>query len=126
MPNPLSWYFHHLPKAVHRVEVLGNHFAQLVVPFFLFAPQPFASVAGVIVIVTQGGLMLSGNFSWLNFVAIVLAFAGFDDAALSRVLPVAGSRRLAEHLARRRGARLTALTVALSYRPARNLVSDTS
>ena len=40
MPNPLSWYFHHLPKPLHRVEAAGNHFAQLVVPFGLFAPQP--------------------------------------------------------------------------------------
>ncbi|HZX94031.1 MAG TPA: lipase maturation factor family protein, partial [Myxococcales bacterium] len=32
MPNPLSWYFHHLPKPLHRIEVLGSHFAQLVAP----------------------------------------------------------------------------------------------
>src|SRR2546427_809169 len=25
MPNPLSWYFHRLPKSLHRMEVLGNH-----------------------------------------------------------------------------------------------------
>src|SRR3989338_1995139 len=50
MPNPLSWWFHHLPKPLHRVEVLGNHFAQLVVPFFLFAPQPVASVAALVII----------------------------------------------------------------------------
>src|SRR5918911_28084 len=53
MPNPLSWYFHHLPRSPHRVEVAGNHFAQLVAPIFLFAPQPIASIAGVFVIVTQ-------------------------------------------------------------------------
>ena len=46
MPGPLSWFFHHLPKPLHRVEAAGNHFAQLVVPFGLFAPQPVASVAG--------------------------------------------------------------------------------
>ena len=44
MPGPLSWFFHHLPKPLHRIEVAGNHFAQLVVPFGLFAPQPVASV----------------------------------------------------------------------------------
>ncbi len=44
MPGPLSWFFHHLPKPLHRIEVAGNHFAQLVVPFGLFAPQPIASV----------------------------------------------------------------------------------
>ena len=40
MPGPLSWFFHHLPKPLHRIEVAGNHFAQLIVPFGLFAPQP--------------------------------------------------------------------------------------
>ena len=48
MPGPLSWFFHHLPKPLHRVEVAGNHVAQLVVPFALFAPQPVASVAAAI------------------------------------------------------------------------------
>ena len=44
MPGPLSWFFHHMPRPLHRVEVAGNHLAQLVVPFALFAPQPVASV----------------------------------------------------------------------------------
>ncbi len=43
MPGPLSWFFHHLPKPLHRVEVAGNHVSQLVVPFALFAPQPVAA-----------------------------------------------------------------------------------
>ncbi|ALE06601.1 hypothetical protein AL755_15925 [Arthrobacter sp. ERGS1:01] len=75
MPNPLSWWFHHLPKPLHKVEVLGNHVAQLVVPFFLFAPQPVATVAAGIVIATQCWLVLSGNFAWLNVITIVLAFS---------------------------------------------------
>ncbi|MGH3970165.1 MAG: lipase maturation factor family protein, partial [Mycobacterium sp.] len=61
MPGPLSWFFHHLPKPLHRVEVAGNHFAQLVVPFGLFAPQPVASAAGAIVVITQLWLVASGN-----------------------------------------------------------------
>ncbi|TMB75177.1 MAG: lipase maturation factor family protein, partial [Chloroflexi bacterium] len=74
MPNPLSWFFHHLPKPLHRVEVLGNFFAQLVVPLLLFAPQPVASIAGAIIVLTQAWLVLSGNFSWLNFLTMTLAF----------------------------------------------------
>ena len=70
MPGPLSAYFHHLPKALHRVEVLANHTAQLVVPWFLFAPEPLSTIAAVIIVVTQGYLMISGNFSWLNFLTI--------------------------------------------------------
>lgn len=53
MPGPLSWFFHHLPKPLHRVEVAVNHVTQLVVPFGVFAPQPIATVAGAIVVVTQ-------------------------------------------------------------------------
>src|SRR5256885_16736841 len=89
MPNPLSWYFHHMPRRLHRLEVLGNHFAQLVVPWFLFAPQPVATVAGLIIVLTQSWLVLSGNFSWLNVITIVLGVSAFDDAALGRILPLA-------------------------------------
>src|SRR5438093_379361 len=91
MPNPLSWWFHHLPASLHKVEVLANHVAQLVVPFGLFAPQPVASIAGALIIVTQGWLVLSGNFSWLNAVTITLATASLDDARLGKVLRISQS-----------------------------------
>ncbi|MFD7874917.1 lipase maturation factor family protein [Streptomyces sp. NPDC059766] len=73
MPGPLSWFFHHLPKPVHRAEVAANHFTQLIVPFLLFTPQPVATAAGSLMIVTQLWLVLSGNFAWLNWITIVLA-----------------------------------------------------
>lgn len=82
MPNPLSWWFHHLPKPLHRVEVLGNHVAQLVVPFLLFAPQPVAAWAAAVVVVTQLWLVLSGNFAWLNALTLVLAFSAVGDTAV--------------------------------------------
>ncbi len=88
MPNPVSRFAHLLPKPVHRMEVLGNHVAQLVVPFFLFAPQPVASVAAMIVILTQLWLVVTGNFAWLNWITIVLAFAGVSDPVAHAVIPV--------------------------------------
>ncbi|MDN3482844.1 lipase maturation factor family protein [Arthrobacter sp. APC 3897] len=87
MPNPASWYFHHLPKPLHKAEVLGNHFAQLVVPFFLFFPQPVAGVAALIVIITQLWLILSGNFAWLNVLTVLLAFSAVADSNLRALLP---------------------------------------
>ena len=124
MPNPLSWFFHHLPRSLHRVEVLGNFIAQLVVPFFLFAPQPVASIAGAVIVITQAWLVLSGNFSWLNFLTMSIAFSAFDDRTLSLFLqvPVPHNAPLPiwwQWLI----VALTILVVVLSYRPALNLVS---
>ena len=123
MPNPLSWYFHQLPRALHRAEVLGNHFAQLVAPIVLFAPQPLASVAGIVVMLTQGWLVLSGNFSWLNVITMALALSSIDDATFARVVSFThGGTELPAWFVLPVVA-VSALIVVLSYRPARNLLS---
>ena len=83
MPNPVSWFAHHLPRWVHRGEVLGNHVVQLGMPFLLFAPQPVASAAAGVIVLSQLWLVVTGNFAWLNWITIVLAFAAIDDASLT-------------------------------------------
>src|SRR5439155_1544791 len=124
MPNPLSWFFHHLPKPLHRVEVLGNFFAQLVVPLLLFAPQPVASLAGAIIVLTQAWLVLSGNFSWLNFLTMTLAFSAFDDRTLSLFLSVHAADLAALPLWWQwLVLAVTVLVIVLSYRPVLNLIS---
>ena len=88
IPNPLSWYFHHLPVWFHKAGVGVNHFVELVVPFGLFAPQPICAVAGVVTMLFQGFLIVSGNFSWLNWLTMALAFSCFNDAMLSYWIPL--------------------------------------
>ncbi len=58
---PVSWFVYHLPGWFHRGEVVGNHVAQLVVPFFLFASQPVASVAAGIIVLTPLWLVITGT-----------------------------------------------------------------
>ncbi|MDP9005818.1 MAG: lipase maturation factor family protein [Actinomycetota bacterium] len=124
MPNPLSWYFHHLPKPIHRLEVVANHVAQLVAPLGLFAPQPVAGVAGLVMVVTQSWLVLSGNFSWLNAITIVLAAASLSNGFLDPVLPSPPSQ-LAPLPAWNQVAvvAVALLVAALSYAPVRNMAS---
>ena len=123
MANPLSWHFHHLPRALHRLEVLGNHGAQLVAPLFLFAPQPVSAIAGLAILATQGWLVLSGNFAWLNVLTMTLAVATLDDAAFARMLPLARPAMDAPLWHTGIVVAVSALIAALSYRPARNLLS---
>ncbi|MHA7240466.1 lipase maturation factor family protein [Arthrobacter sp. TMS1-12-1] len=87
MPNPASRFFHLLPRPLHRIEVAGNHVTQLVVPFLLFAPQPVAGFAALVIVVTQGWLVLSGNFAWLNTLTIILAFAAVPDSFYEAAFP---------------------------------------
>ena len=100
MPGPLSRQAHLLPKWFHRGEVIGSHFAQLVVPFFLFAPlgalwMPdgpwllIGAIAAVIIILTQLWLVLTGNFAWLNWATIVIAFSAIG-VPVSRSAEVPG------------------------------------
>ncbi|TQJ61756.1 lipase maturation factor [Arthrobacter sp. SLBN-83] len=131
MPGPLSRQAHLLPKPLHRIEVVGNHIAQLVVPFLLFAPQPVASVAAGVVVATQLWLVASGNFAWLNWMAIVLGFAAVSDPVAHAVIPAIPADWDAAMGVQRetplwwQGITLAAslLLLALSYWPLRNLFS---
>jgi hypothetical protein len=122
LPNPLSWYFHRLPKSTHRFGVLFSHFLQIICPFGLFAPQPIASIAAVLCITQQLWLIISGNYSWLNWLTVVLGFAGISDAffhyaptSTLHPAPFAFAVLLWT---------LAALTIFLSIRPILNLFSS--
>lgn len=124
LPGPLSWWFHHLPMPLHRVEVAANHVTQIVVPFALFLPQPISGLAAATMIVTQLWLMASGNFAWLNALTIVLALPVLGDGAWRHLIDVAPPdlgplATWHEVLV----VALTVLVVLLSVRPVRNLLS---
>ncbi|WP_438354185.1 lipase maturation factor family protein [Microbacterium sp. CJ88] len=100
MPGPFSRQAHLLPRWFHGGEVIGNHAAQLVAPWLLFAPllslwveADWPAVAGMVaagvVIATQLWLFVTGNFAWLNAATIVLAFSAVG-------IPGSGSERAEE------------------------------
>jgi len=87
LPNPLSWYLHRTPEWFHRLEVLFNHFVELVVPWTLFAPHLIRHAGGIFLVAFQLTLIISGNLSFLNWLTLALCIACFDDQALGRILP---------------------------------------
>ncbi|GAA3765503.1 lipase maturation factor family protein [Microbacterium kribbense] len=135
MPGPFSRRAHLLPGWMHRLEVLGNHFAQLVVPWFLFAPilgfwlpgpvpAIIGAVAASLIIATQLWLVATGNFAWLNWATIVLAFSGYGIPGIGAAGPrpdtVTGGLPpfwLAVTCA------VAALYLVVSWWPARNLMA---
>lgn len=126
MPGPFSRQAHLLPLWFHRGEVLGNHVAQLIVPWFLFAPvlglwvagpapAIVGTVAAALVIATQLWLVLTGNFAWLNWATIVLAFSAVSVPTAS-----AGSLPLLWMVVT---CAVGAMYLVLSWWPARNLIA---
>ncbi|SDE73234.1 lipase maturation factor family protein [Halorientalis regularis] len=124
MPNPLSWYAHHLPDRFHRVEVLGNHVVELAIPFLYFAPQPYAAIGGLATIGFQLWLMLTGNFAWLNALTAVQGLTTFSDGVLTTALPLPAASAAPAPLPLQVASVLVAtLVVALSGNPVRNMLS---
>jgi hypothetical protein len=123
IPNALSWYFHWLPRPVLHGGVAFNHCVELIVPFGYFLPQPFAGIAGLITIVFQLTLIVSGNLSWLNWLTIVLAFATLDNWFLSwipvsvpQLQPMPSVQRIAVSV-------LAVIVAVLSVAPTLNMLS---
>ncbi|MFC8921891.1 lipase maturation factor family protein [Cellulosimicrobium sp. NPDC057127] len=141
LPGPFSWHAHRAPRWWHRVEVAGNHVTQLVVPFAFFAPQPVASWAGALVVLTQLWLVVTGNFAWLNWLTVVLGLSLVSDGSWAVVggwfglgpgVPTGTATAAAADGAGGLGGpvaqvvvvvAVTALLLVLSWRPGRNLVA---
>lgn len=126
IPNPLSWYFHHLPPLAHKIETLCTHFVEIAVPWGYFAAGAAASAAGALTVLFQVLLILSGNLSWLNYLTITIAISCFDDKALGRFLPLRPPAATAPPIT---GARwwvlavYTGLVAVLSVAPVLNMIS---
>jgi hypothetical protein len=103
--------------------VVVNHIAELGVPFAYFAPQPIAGIAGIVTILFQSILIVSGNLSWLNWITIVLCIPTLDDRWF-RWLPIAMPELHQPALAQRivvYGA--VAIVAVLSVGPVTNMLS---
>ncbi len=123
MPNPLSWYLHWAPQWTRTAGVAFNHFSELLVPFGYFAPQPWASLAGLITIIFQGLIMASGNLSWLNFMTIILAIPLIDGRFLAWVPIRAPELHAPGAIYKYVIVAMAAIVIALSVPPVVNMLS---
>jgi hypothetical protein len=124
LPNPLSAYFHHVPRILHRASVAFSHFVQLVVPFGLFGPDWLAATAGGLMIAHQLVLIVSGNYAWLNWLTVVLGASAFSDRVLSLALPLPALASAPRPVAYEWLLyALAAATLLLSIKPTLNLFS---
>jgi len=131
IPGPLSRWFHFLPRIVLKMGVWFNFVAELVAPWFIFWPRVARHIAGIVIVLLQIVLILSGNLSFLNWLTIIPALACFDDGFWSRLLPrvlVRKAEAAAHNAVPSRPMAIsawviTAIVALLSIRPVANMLS---
>lgn len=72
LPTPLAWYMEQLPMWFQKASV-GLVFAvELAAPFLFFAPRRIRRAAAWITIALQTLILLTGNYTFFNFITIAL------------------------------------------------------
>src|SRR5580692_11207498 len=79
LPAPLAWYMEQLPMWFQQLSTAFTFFAELIVPFLFFAPKPIRRVAAWIVLALQTLILLTGNYTFFNLLAIILTLFLFVE-----------------------------------------------
>ncbi len=123
LPNPLSWFFHQFPNWFQRFSVFFSHCVQIIVPFGLFAPKRIAAVSGALIILHQLILIVSGNYSWLNWLTVVLGLTALGDSVWSLIFPSPNAEPGRSIFYLGTVYTLAAVTLVLSIQPTLNFFS---
>lgn len=132
IPGPLSRWFHFLPRTFLKLGVWFNFLAELGAPWFVFWPRLARHIAGVVIVLFQLNIFISGNLSFLNILTIVPALACFDDGFWTKLLPGVLVRRANAAAANEEPSQpmlttawvVTVIVALLSIRPTLNLLSS--
>lgn len=132
IPGPLSRWFNFLPHRILKIGVWFNFLAELLAPLFVFWPRIARHIAGVIIVLFQLSIILSGNLSFLNWLTIIPALACFDDGfwmkigpkVLAKKVDFASQNAIVSKPMIATVWVITGIVVLLSIQPALNLLSS--
>jgi hypothetical protein len=79
LPTPLAPFMHSLPLIVHQLCGGFMFLVELVAPFFLFWPRA-RGWAALSMIAMSFSILLTGNYTFFNWLTIALTFWAFSDS----------------------------------------------
>ena len=88
LPTWIGWYVQHLPHWFHGATVYGTLALELGLVWMLFLPRRWRILCFFIVTPWQIGIILTANYTFLNYLVLALGFLLLDDEFLRRVVPV--------------------------------------
>ncbi|HEX8837422.1 MAG TPA: lipase maturation factor family protein [Candidatus Acidoferrum sp.] len=87
LPTWIGWYMQHLPHWFQAAMSFGTLALELVLVWMIFLPRRFRIVCFCILTPWQIGIILSANYTFLNYLVLALGFLLLDDKLLRQFLP---------------------------------------
>jgi hypothetical protein len=87
LPSWIGWYAAHLPHWFHIATTAGTLLLEFVVVLMLFFPRRVRIICFCIVTPWQIGVILTANYTFLNYLVLVLGFLLLDDRLVRRFIP---------------------------------------
>ncbi len=88
LPTWIGWYAQHLPHWFHAFATGATLGLELGLVFMLFLPRPWRIVCFFIVTAWQIPVILTANYTFLNYLVLLLGFLLLDDRFCERFLPI--------------------------------------
>jgi len=87
LPTWIGWYLQHLPNWFHIATAAATLVMELVLVWMAFLPRPWKIACFFIVTLWQVGVIATANYTFLNYLVLILAILLLDDAFLKRIFP---------------------------------------
>jgi len=87
LPTWIGWYAQHLPHWFHAATTAGTLVLELGLVWMMFMPRRWRIICFFIVTPWQIGVILTANYTFLNYLVLVLGFLLLDDRFILRALP---------------------------------------
>ena len=88
LPTWIGWYVQHFPHWFHAATVVMTLGIELLLVWMLFLPRRFRIVCFCIVTPFEIGIILTANYTFLNYLVLSLGFLLLDDRFVEWVLPL--------------------------------------
>lgn len=87
LPTWIGWYVQHLPHSVHASAVITTFAVELIIVWMMFLPRRFRIICFCIVTPFEIMIILTANYTFLNYLVLALGFLLLDDQFVEGVVP---------------------------------------
>jgi hypothetical protein len=94
LPTWIGWYVQHLPHWFHAATAFFTLALELVLIWTAFLPRRIRIALFFVVTPWQIGIILTANYTFLNYLVLILGFLLLDDGFLMRFFPTKWTRPL--------------------------------